>query len=398
VTSPEARGDGTAVPGAASSGTGATAPSVPTPDAATYLVGPVLVIGTGLLGASAALGLRQRGLEVGLRDASPTALRVAEDLGAGYAVAPGEDFRPELVIVATPPDVTAGVVAAALHEFAEATVVDIASVKASILAALWADESVSEADLTRYVGTHPMAGRERSGPAAARGELFTAMPWVVVAHPTSSGRSARLAKAAGADLGASVISMDADAHDQAVALVSHFPQIASSLLASRLLNAPASALSLAGNGLRDTTRIAASDPALWIQILAHNATHLVPILTGLRSDLDRLITTLSAPQEPGAALDLAQLLGEGNAGQARIPGKHGAPPQSFATIGVVVDDKPGQIARLLAEIGEEGVNLEDLRMEHSAGHQVGLVEIQVLPGRRDDLVDALTERGWKIVQ
>ncbi|MGO3152709.1 MAG: prephenate dehydrogenase [Galactobacter sp.] len=376
-----------------------TSPSAGSPaDAATYLSGPVLVIGTGLLGASAALGLRHCGLDVALRDASPTAQRVAEDLGAGRVVGQDEDFRPELVIVATPPDVTATVVAAALHEFAEATVVDIASVKASILEALRTDPSVSESDLTRYVGTHPMAGRERSGPSAARGELFTAMPWVVVAHPTSSKRSVRLAKAAGADLGASVISMDADAHDQAVALVSHFPQIASTLLASRLLDAPASALSLAGNGLRDTTRIAASDPALWIQILAHNATNLVPILSGLRTDLDRLIATLSAPQAPGSALDLAELLGEGNAGQARIPGKHGAPPQSFATIGIIVDDKPGQIAKLLAEIGEEGVNLEDLRMEHSAGHQVGLVEVQVLPGRRDDLVHALTERGWKIVQ
>lgn len=368
------------------------------PDAATYLRGPVLVIGTGLLGASAGLGLRRHGLEVGLRDASPTALRVASDLGAGVPVGTGEGFSPELVVVATPPDVTAKVVADALHEFPDASVIDIASVKSSILRALQEDASVTEQDLTRYVGTHPMAGREKSGPAAARGELFTAMPWVVVAHETSSPRAVKSAKAAGADLGASVTSMDATAHDEAVALVSHFPQIASSLLASRLTEAPASALALAGNGLRDTTRIAASDPALWIQILSHNAPRLIPILRGLQHDLDRLVDTLSAPDAEGAALDLAQLMGEGNAGQARIPGKHGAPPQSFATIGVIVDDRPGQIARLLAEIGEEGVNLEDLRMEHSAGHQVGLVEVQVLPGRRDHLVEALTWRGWKIVQ
>ncbi|WP_394160525.1 prephenate dehydrogenase [Galactobacter valiniphilus] len=368
------------------------------PEQLTYLSGPVLVIGTGLLGASAALGLRALGLSVGLRDASPTAQRVAVDLGAGVAVAPGAAFAPELVIVATPPDVAAAVVSGALREFPQAIVIDIASVKASILRALLADEALGETELSRYVGAHPMAGRERSGPVAARGELFYSAPWIVVPHAGSSAAAVRVAKAAGADLGASVTQMDAEEHDRSVALISHFPQVASSLLASRLLDAPGAALALAGNGLRDTTRIAASDPALWIQILSHNAPAIVPILHGLREDLDRLIGTLEAPEAAGAALDLAQLLSEGNQGQARIPGKHGAPPQSFATVGVIVDDKPGQIARLLSDIGEAGINIEDLRMEHSAGYQVGLVEIQVIPGRRDELEGALSALNWKVVQ
>lgn len=366
--------------------------------AATYLDGPVLVIGTGLLGASIGLGLRHHGLEVFLRDASPTAQRVAQDLGAGRVQRPGESIAPELVVVATPPDVVATTVAAALHEFPEAVVIDIASVKGSVLAALHDDASVTSVDLSRYVGAHPMAGRERSGPAAARGELFTSSPWVVVAHEGSSAAAVRVAKAVGADLGAVVTSMDAAEHDAAVALVSHLPQVASSLLASRLLDAPGSALALAGNGLRDTTRIAASDPELWIQILSHNAAQLAPILRGLRADLGQLIATLEAPEADGAALDLAQLLTQGNQGQARIPGKHGAPPQSFTTVGVIVDDRPGQIARLLTDIGEAGVNIEDLRMEHSAGHQVGLAEVGVLPGRRDELVAALEALDWKVVQ
>ena len=364
----------------------------------TYLSGPILVVGTGLLGASAAVGLRARGLSVGLRDASPTALRVAQDLGAGVPVAPGAAFDPELVIVATPPDVVVPVVAGALREFPDAVVIDIASVKSSILTGLLAEPTLTAQDLSRYVGAHPMAGRERSGPVAARGELFTSAPWVVVPHEGSAPAAVKVAKAAGADLGAAVTQMDALAHDESVALISHFPQLASSLLASRLLDAPAAALALAGNGLRDTTRIAASDPTLWIQILAHNAPQLVPILHGLREDLDRLISTLEDPAAPGAILDLAQLMSEGNQGQARIPGKHGAPPQSFATVGVILDDKPGQIAALLADIGRAGVNIEDLRMEHSAGHQVGLVEIQVLPGRRDELEAALSALTWKVVQ
>jgi prephenate dehydrogenase len=366
--------------------------------AATHLTGRVLVLGTGLLGASIGLGLSRRGIDVLLSDPSPTAQSVAQDIGAGTVLGPGLRGAPDLVVVAAPPDVTASVVAGALRVYPNATVVDIASVKSSILESLRADKSLNPGDLDRYVGTHPMAGREKSGPAAARGELFTAMPWVICAHATSSHQSLLAAESLAMDLGATVSRMDAAEHDAAVALISHFPQVASSLLASRLLNAPAHALALAGNGLRDTTRIAASDPRLWIQILSHNAPQLVPILHGLREDLNRLINTLEHPGAPGALLDLAELMGEGNAGQARIPGKHGAPPQAFAVVTVLVDDKPGQIARLLADVGDAGVNVEDLRMEHSSGHQVGMVEVSVLPGRSQELVSALTERQWKVVQ
>lgn len=366
--------------------------------AATHLTGPVLVIGTGLLGASVGLGLSRLGLPVWLSDTSPTAQQVAQDIGAGTIYAEGASPEPALVVVASPPDVTAAVVSRALRDHPLATVVDIASVKTSILRGLQADPELGPAELSRYVGTHPMAGREKSGPAAARGELFTAMPWVICAHPGSAEDSVRLAGSLAIDLGATVHRLDAGEHDAAVALVSHFPQIASSLLASRLLNAPAHALGLAGNGLRDTTRIAASDPRLWIQILSHNAPELVGILHGLREDLNRLIATLENPSGPGALLDLAELMGEGNAGQARIPGKHGAPPQAFAVVTIIVDDKPGQIAQLLADVATAGVNLEDLRMEHSSGHKVGMVELSVLPGRSQELMEALTERSWKVVQ
>ncbi|MDN5755296.1 MAG: prephenate dehydrogenase [Arthrobacter sp.] len=365
---------------------------------AAHLPGPVLVIGTGLLGASVGLGLSRLGVQVSLADTSPTAARVAQDIGAGTLYEPGVSPEPLLVVVGAPPDVSAAVVSDALRAHPGATVVDIASVKTSILRALRADDRLTEADLSRYVGTHPMAGREKSGPAAARGELFTAMPWVVCAHPGSREASAVIAADLAIDLGATVHRMEAAEHDAAVALISHFPQIASSLLASRLLNAPAHTLALAGNGLRDTTRIAASDPRLWIQILSNNAPELVGILHGLREDLNRLISTLEDPEGPGALLDLAELMGEGNAGQARIPGKHGSPPQAFAVVTVIVDDRPGQIAQLLADVGDAGINLEDLRMEHSSGHQVGMVEISVLPGRSQELMEALTERSWKVVQ
>ncbi|MDQ0756830.1 prephenate dehydrogenase [Arthrobacter sp. B3I4] len=359
-----------------------------------HLNGPVVVVGTGLLGTSIGLGLRGRGVAVFLTDPSPTNLAVAVDIGAGLPLERLDGEAPELVVVAAPPDVTADVVARALADYPAAVVVDIASVKAGIQAQL----RERGADLGRYVGTHPMAGREKSGPVAARGELFTSMPWVLCPSAETRPEALQTARALATDLGAVISEFGAEEHDEAVALVSHLPQVMSSLLASRLQGTPLHALSLAGNGLRDVTRIAASDPTLWVQILGANADKVVEILHGVREDLNRLIGTLEDPTAQGARLDLAQLISEGNAGQARIPGKHGGPPQAYSWLTVLVDDTPGQIARLLTEIGEIGVNLEDLRLDHSSGQNVGMVEISVLPNKHELLIEALNDRGWRVLQ
>lgn len=359
-----------------------------------HLNGPVVVVGTGLLGASIGLGLRGRGVAVFLSDPSPTNQAVAVDIGAGLPLARLDGEEPELVVVAAPPDVTADVVERALADYPHAVVVDIASVKAGIQA----DLRSRGADLGRYVGTHPMAGREKSGPVAARGELFTSMPWVLCPSEETLPESLQAARALASDLGAVVSEFGAEEHDEAVALVSHVPQVVSSLVASQLQGTPLHALSLAGNGLRDVTRIAASDPTLWVQILGANADKVVQVLQGVREDLNRVIGTLENPTAPGARLDLAQLISEGNAGQSRIPGKHGGPPQAYSWLTVLVDDTPGQIARLLTEIGEIGVNLEDLRLDHSSGQNVGMVEISVLPNKHDLLIEALNDRGWQVLQ
>ncbi|MGM7667568.1 prephenate dehydrogenase [Microbacterium sp. A93] len=375
---------------------------------------PVLIRGTGLLGTSIGLGLRAAGAEVYLADPSPSAQAVAEDIGAGRpyrgdltgapgaAGTPGDTGGtvPGTVVVASPPDVTGQVVIDSLLRFPGAVVLDIASVKGEIQRQVRAgvvDGTLSQGQAAQYVGTHPMAGRERSGPVAARGQLFTAAPWVVCAGEDTAPEAVAAAEEMARTLGATVHRMGAADHDASVALISHLPQIAASLVSSRLQETPAASLALSGNGLRDTTRIAASDPQLWVQILAANAPDILQILYGVRQDLDRLISTMEDPSAPGARLDIAQLMAEGNAGHARIPGKHGAPPQAFAVVTVIVDDTPGQISAVLQDVGRAGVNVEDLRMDHSAGYEVGMLEISVLPGRKQELTDALSAQGWKVV-
>ena len=353
------------------------------------LIGPVRVVGTGLLGTSIGLGLRARGIDVILADASPTNLSIAVDYGAGRAATAGD--LPQLIVVCVPPDVTAEIVARELAAHPQAIVTDVASVKLAPLQELRA----LGADVSRYIGGHPMAGRERGGPLAGRADLFVGRPWVVAAHDAISYQQATAIDDLILDLGAILVEMSPEEHDSAVALISHVPQVVSTIMARRLTDAAGSALNLAGQGLRDVTRVAASDPELWVQILGANAEPVRDILLAYRNDLDRFIDALEAPAAPGARRKVAEELAGGNAGVARLPGKHGQ-DRRFVSLSVMVDDTPGQLARLLNEVGEVGVNLEDLRLEHSPGAQLGLAEISVLPEAVGRLTEELAARGWRI--
>lgn len=241
-------------------------PAPADPRARASTAGPVLVIGTGLLGTSLALALTAAGVEVQLSDTSPTSLALARDMGAG-AIRAGGDAQPGLVVVATPPDVAADVVLRSLAEHPGAVVTDVASVKDRVGAEV---RGRGGAAARRYVGSHPMAGRERSGASAADSDLFAGRPWVIVADGADPAAEAAVRDLA-VDVGATPVRMGAAEHDAAVAAVSHAPQLVSSLLAARLEDLPESALALAGQGLRDTTRIAASDPRLWAAIVVGNA-------------------------------------------------------------------------------------------------------------------------------
>ena len=355
----------------------------------------VLIRGTGLIGTSLGIALSRKGYAVSLADPSPTAERLARDLGAGR-LATDSTVAPELVLVAAPPDVAAEVVADSLTTWPDAVVTDVASVKGAVLGALQA----RGADLSRYVGSHPMAGRERSGAGHARGDLFEGRAWVVVPTPTSTDTAVRMVTDAARATGSAVSVMDAQAHDEAVAAISHLPQVAASLVASQLRSLEDQALALAGQGVRDVTRIAASDPRLWTQILAGNAGAVRAVLTRMQAELAELVDALDGLDDPHAEGHLAVLnraITHGNNGVARIPGKHGAGPAAYVPVTAVVPDTPGELARLLTDVGEAGVNLEDLRIDHGLGQPFGLAEIMVVPAKAEHLQQALEARGWRVL-
>lgn len=354
----------------------------------------VHVVGAGLIGTSIGLALTQAGTRVTLSDPSPTAAALAADLGAGTVDDPA---RPDVVVVAAPPDVTSGVVLSALQRWPNAIVTDVASVKSVVLAQL--TSRATGAQLRRYVGSHPMAGRERSGAVAAQADLFKGRTWVICAHQTSDVGAAQRIGDLAASTGAAVVSMGAAEHDRAVAYVSHLPQIAASLVAARLRDLPEEAVALSGQGIRDVTRIAASDPLLWTQILSGNADTLARVLQEVAADLSAVagaLASIAAQDGNGARGVLARAISDGQLGHARIPGKHGAAPTAYATIVVLVPDTPGALGRLFQDVGDAGVNLEDLQLEHGVGAPLGIAELSVLPSAVDQLISQLAAKGWKV--
>ena len=352
----------------------------------TELTGPVHVVGTGLLGTSIGLALRAAGVPVWLSDANPEHLRTAVSLGAGEP-RPHEGTA-QLVVVAVPPLNIAEVVLDALGT--GAVVTDIGSVKALPLEQI--GDRAPESALARYVGSHPMAGSERSGPLAASAALFDGRPWAVTPHVHADPQAVGLVEALVRLCRATPVRLSPVEHDVAVARTSHLPHLLAVLAAAQLTDAVPEHLSLSGQGVRDVTRVAGGDPELYGQIIRANRASVGDLLRDVRRQLDELIHAV----DEASPDDLVEILNRGVAGTRVIPGKHGGPSLETGEVYVLVPDHPGELARLFADIGEIGVNVEDLRIDHDPARPAGLVELTVEVGAAERLRAALESRSWTV--
>jgi prephenate dehydrogenase len=193
--------------------------------------------------------------------------------------------------------------------------------------------------------------------------------------------------------GAVVSQLPAATHDVVLARLSHLPQLLASALAGSIVGLDRADVALAGTGLRDTSRIADSDPALWAEIVSANPEAIAAALELVTAPL----TALQRALESGAdvAAEVAALIERGRAGRDLLAGKHGQAAVRWATVSVVVPDEPGRLARLLADAAAGGVNVEDIRVDHSPGLPLGIVELDVAPGSGATLESELAERGWR---
>ncbi len=352
----------------------------------------VAVCGGGLIGASVALGLLRLGSHhVRIHDEDP-AVRVTlaamlartsdrfEVTAVWEEAADGAD----VIVAAVPPPAVATVLergARAAHP--DALLTDVAGIKGRIVEAVVTTLASVPDAAERYVGGHPMAGSERSGPGAADADLFTGATWVLT--PTDRTSDAALARAGRfvSGLGARVLVLEADAHDTIVGLVSHLPQLVASVLADVAAETVGTerdaVLAVAGPGFRDTTRIAASDPSLWLDIVEGNRDAVLRALDAFTGRLEEVVVAVRAADREAlhAVLDRAS-----QARRRLVPKQLDA---DLVDLVVPLEDRPGNIARISGALGSAGINIEDLAMRHASAADRGSLLVRI---RAEDLASA----------
>jgi prephenate dehydrogenase len=334
------------------------------------------ILGTGLIGASVGAGLREAGWKVTGWDPEPSHLREASEMGAVDEILtdfPERISGEDLVVLAGP----VRAILASLGEIeTDALVTDVASVKTSVVSA--------SRRPARFVGGHPMAGRESSGPGAASAAMFRGATWILTTDGASPDDLATLEEVVTA-LGAVPVRMTAQAHDAAVAAVSHVPQVVASALVN-LVAREDTALSLAAGGFRDLTRIALSEPAWWSDVLAANRDSVAGLVRRLTDELTEWAEKIERGDTEAIASGLEA---------ARSTRRSLAPP--VAAVQVVLEDRPGELAGVGMALAESGVDIRDLQLRHATRGGGGVLTLSVRPGQEEALTEALAERGFRLV-
>jgi prephenate dehydrogenase len=344
-----------------------------------------LVVGTGLIGGSIALGLRRRGWHVSGLDADEG--RLQEALEGGVIDASGDDPSAEVVFVATPAASVAEVARRILREdrlHPDAVVTDVSGVKTAI---------VEEADHPRFIGGHPMAGSEQTGLRGADPDLFEGAVWVLTPTAATALGAFDLLKGVVMSLGADVLVLSPSDHDRLVAMVSHVPH----LVAATLMNAASAGaeqdgalLRLAAGGFRDMTRVAAGHPGIWPDICAENAGPIVDALDGLVHDLTARRERV-ATHDRGALLEVLQ---RASAARRNLPARV-VRPDHLAELRIPVPDRAGVLAEITSLAADAGIGIYDIEIAHSAEGPRGVLILVVDGADAGTLSAAVEERGYR---
>ena len=345
------------------------------------MVRSVRIVGAGLIGTSIGLALSAKNIPVEMVDVDSRNQGLAQDLTGAISIS-----DPELIILATPLKALSQVINEQYALNPNSTFMDVCSVKVEPLEKVKA----SKLPLKQFVGTHPMAGREVGGAESARADLFLSRSWIITPDSQTEPAAVSKVKSLIQLLGATCVELDAASHDAAVARVSHLPQIAATLLAGSLHGVAPEWLDLAGAGLRDTTRIAASDENLWKEIINSNSKEIKGLLTTLHNELGAMIDAVDDQEK------IAAIMRKGRDGRNLIPGKHGGKAREYTYVPIVIDDKPGQLGAIFNECAAMSVNVEDLAIEHSPGQLNALITLALSADDAVKLSNHLSSIGWNV--
>jgi prephenate dehydrogenase len=348
--------------------------------------GDLAICGGGLIGASLALAMARRGRSVRVHDRSAA---VRDELRAMVAEGSNGDGSIEvvdtwaaaatdagIVVAAVPPPAIPGVLAeAASFALPDAVLTDVAGVKQAVVAETVSALATLDGGAARFVGGHPMAGSERSGPRAADAELFSGATWILTPTAETSDDALAVVSELVRAIGARVLVLAPAEHDTIVGLVSHLPQLVASVLADVAAEAVEAerdaVMAVAGPGFRDTTRIAASDPALWLDIIDGNRATIGAALDAFAARLDLVRGAVTGRDSEA----LGSVLRRASDARRRLVPK--AIDQPTSDITVPLRDRPGEIARIAGALGSAGINIEDLAMRHATAADRGSLLLRV---------------------
>ena len=333
----------------------------------------VAVIGCGLIGTSIAMAaVRSGDAVIGIETDARNAATAADRAGIAVGSDLGSLSDASIVVVATPIASVPERVMDALSMAPDATVTDVASVKATVLADV-RRRAANGRGMPRFVPGHPMGGSERSGPASASPTIIEGATWVLSPHDAlDAGRLTHVAEWV-RRLGANPVIVPAARHDRLVAFVSHLPQVASTALmslAAERESGESDALLLAAGGFRDLTRLAASNPTLWADILTANRDEVVAAIGAYVEALDELARSLGREDRSGVerAFEVGRSARLALAPRPRVR-------SGVAVLQVPIPDRPGALAELTRSVG--AVNIEDLQIAHSVEGGRGVVHLTV---------------------
>jgi prephenate dehydrogenase len=338
------------------------------------------VLGTGLIGGSIGLALRERGWFVVGDDRDPERAALALELGALDAIGLTDDV--EITFVATPVGAVIDAARLALDK-TNGLVTDVGSVKGPIIEAVGGP---------RFVGGHPMAGSEQEGVEGARADLFEGAVWVLTPVSGTDDDAYLQVRSIVASLGAEVVAVPPGQHDALVAVVSHVPHLTAATLmelAGGRAEDNRAVLRLAAGGFRDMTRVAAGHPGIWPDICAENREAIVEVL-------DQLIDELGVVRGVVAHGDRDALLGQlERAREARrnLPAAV-SPAAELVELRVLVPDEPGTMATVTTLASELGTNILDIEIAHSSEGVRGVLMLVIAADQVARFHDALGQRGF----
>ena len=339
------------------------------------------VVGLGLIGGSIALALKAQGWSVSGDDhREPTASAALE---RGVVDALGLDPDAEITFVAVPVLAVGAEVERALAE-TRGVVTDVGSVKASVCRA--------HGD-PRFIGGHPMAGSEFDGLDGAQADLFNSAVWVLTPLPGSDDGTLALVNSVVASLGADVVALSPERHDQLVAVVSHVPHLTAATLmgmASERAEEHAALLRLAAGGFRDMTRVASGRPDIWLDICAANQPAITDALDGLIAGLTEIRSIVAEDRRE----DLRARLQRAREARSNLPTRV-VHPEELAEVRIPIPDRAGAAAEVFTLAAELGVNIANFEVVHVAESTRGVAVVLVDTSHTDVFRGGLIARGFR---